>query len=458
MNDITRCGADNLFSKLMPTFERLLSLSGNASGDLAKVEEALESAMKAIRSEVVNAALEASCRLADSDFNCPKCRKRLTGWGSFERNVVTSQGEGSLKVQRFRCRACKVNFYPLLTLNGLENTQYTIGARHFIAAESTDAPFARTALRMERHAIPVSASEVDQISREVGCWRKEEEEAVRSFLVLKGRDLPLPLHDVQSWERSLAADAAIVLSVDGAKVRSPVNDGQSLEWFEVRAAAMETTGPNTPKISIAGVLETDKLFETLWSQSRQVIRNHKNKMVFVADGGNWIWDRVGHWFPKAIQVLDIYHAGEHVASAARACWGERSEQAGTWTREARSLLLSTTGVRGLLRQLVRQWREGNIADMAQLRTEFRYLWKHRCRMNYAWLKGRGLPIGSGIIESTVKQTSTYRLRQAGMMWSKAGADNMLRLRAAELSGSLKITIVRQHAICKNRMSKYAEAV
>jgi hypothetical protein len=227
---------------------------------------------------------------------------------------------------------------------------------------------------------------------------------------------------------------------------------KGLEWFEVRAGVISLDGHEDHKVCVGGFMEPDKLFETLRSQWRQ--SPHRNRrLVFVADGANWIWDRVRYYFPFAIEVLDVYHAAGHVGSAARACWGEQNETTAAWVKDAKGMLLKEHGVQRVITELIAAMRS-DVVNIEALRTELRYLWRNRHRMNYFWLRSQQLPVGSGIMESTIKQLATQRLRMPGMMWTRAGADQILRLRAAVLSKSLHLTIERQRMICTNRMDKF----
>ena len=444
-----------MLQKITISIDRLVQESLAALEDLEKVEQALKTALEDVRSCLVHGALEAMQANPPADYYCQKCQKRLTPWSSRTRVIVTRYGEGNLTINRLRCTACRTDAYPLQILNHLQNTHFTLGARHLIAEEAADASYGRAAARLMRLGIPVSSSEVDRIAQEVGQWRQAEEEAVRSYLLLLGKDLSLPLHDVKAWEQA-DADAAAVVSVDGAKVRSCVAGEKGLEWFEVRAGVMTLAQKNAPKVCVGGDITPDKLFETLYAQTRQLVEKRK-RLVFIADGGNWIWSRAQQWFPKAIQVLDIYHAAAHVASAARACWGEGSQCAKEWTDKALLMLMKKRGVDTVLDKLNAVKEQGNVVDRAALDTEMNYLTEHRHRMDYAQLKEKGLPIGSGEMESTIKQMSTQRLRQPGMMWSKKGANGMLRQRGACLSGSLELTMARQRLIGQNNLQKYSEA-
>jgi hypothetical protein len=426
-------------------------------GDLAVAEAALGRALDDLRGILPFEALESASQSCGRDYRCLECKRALTPWGKRKRQVVTAHGEGVLRAERLRCRRCGTDVYPLLIRNAMVDTRFTLGARRVIAEEAANMPYASSSRHLKRIGIAVSASQADQIAQQVATWRKEEEEAVRAVAILKGQDLNLPLHDKRKWDRH-PADTALVVSVDGAMVRSttPGEHGLGLEWFETRVGVLTLNCDYAPKAIVAGFQDADKLFETLWSQSRQI--GGKRKAVFIADGAAWIWDRAAQFFPKAVQVLDIYHAAEHVAAAARACWGAESAEALQWARTARNLLMQPSGVRTVLRQLCRRLRSGGCADTHELQTQIRYLWKNRRRMHYDRLLDQRLPIGSGVMESAIKQTTTQRLRQPGMKWTRDTAALIMRLRASFLSGSLELTVHRQSAIAFNTLKAYAIAV
>jgi len=459
MSDIRESLSESLLEKMQELLCDLLGASASSEGDLAMVESALNVALDKARHLMVASALRVAEDALDHAWSCRACGRALTGWSSAQRTVVTAFGEGSVRVRRYRCRTCGTDARPFLILNGLEKTIYTVGARQVIAEEASQTSFGGSSARLQRLGICISAAEVERVADEVSEWRTQEEEAVRSFALLDGRDLPLALHDPRPWQRC-PADAAMIVSVDGAMVRSNKPDASgALQWFEARAGVISLNTPDAPKACVAGVMEPDRLFETLWSQSRQLQQErHKRKIVFVSDGANWIWDRVRQWFSGAVEVLDIYHAAEHVAGAAKAIWGEGHPNSKLWAQTALGRLQEKRGLRTLLAIFLEALRQGSLLDEAALKTELRYLVKNRHRMRYALLRAQGLPIGSGMMESVIKQTATRRLRQSGMMWTKPGAANMLRLRAAVVSGSLELTMQRQHQICRNRCNEYKKAV
>ena len=118
------------------------------------------------------------------------------------------------------------------------------------------------------------------------------------------------------------------------------------------------------------------------------------------------------------------------------------------------MFLQKGGPRNVLRALARVLRAGTAVDADQVSKEFRYLYAHRHRMPYAKHHESGLPIGSGEMESSIKQASVNRLRQSGMKWTRAGAHAILGLRCASLSGTLTDTTQRRHQALQNNLAAY----
>lgn len=447
------------FENLCRTF---LATIAATPGDFGVVETSTADLLVHLRTALVEGGLRLSCVCAPHDYVCPTCGQALRSWGSRRRRVVTREGEAGLCSVRYRCVDCGDDFFPLEEANGLSGSAFTTPAKGYLAEQACQAPYVPVSEAAAARAIGVSAKQVDRLAQEVSAWREAEEQAVVAatypavgggLAAGEGEEVAC-LHDFSPWP----PEAGVLLSVDGAKVRSPQSGPNGLEWFEDRAALLAPVlgepAPACGKVYLGGVWSAETLFERLsatWVQSGLSGR----RMVFAADGAEWIWERARFYFPQAVQVLDLYHAAEHVGSAASACWGTGSAQAQQWRIRAREWLLAPNGVRWVLRRLVEALRSGvPVADRETLRREWCYLWRHRHRMRYAWLRSQGLPVGSGEMESAIKQLSVARLRQPGMMWSKRGADGMLRLRAAYLSGSLQQTIQRKHQQLQEQAKRF----
>jgi hypothetical protein len=250
MTTIDQYSSECLSRALRTVTDELLASAANAVGDLSVVETALFRAIGSVRSLLVSASLQAAEASTPEQYCCSTCHGRLVGWGSYRREIVTSCGGGRVRVRRYRCQSCGKGFMPLLVRNGLESTCYTLGARQAIATEAAQSAFVPASERLQMLGICVSAASVERISDEVSKLREQEEEALRGYLMLHGRDLNLPLHDVRRWKRA-DRNATLVVSVDGAMVRSNTAGDGGLEWFEVRAGTLTLSAGDAPKICVA---------------------------------------------------------------------------------------------------------------------------------------------------------------------------------------------------------------
>ena len=140
-----------------------------------------------------------------------------------------------------------------------------------------------------------------------------------------------------------------------------------------------------------------------------------------ADAAAWIWNLAPDYFPDSVQIVDWYHAAEHLAKAAHALYPDEGHRAQQWYRRMQKPLF-----RGEIWQITR------CLDEAQLEEQATYFHNHQRRMQYQQFRTEGYPIGSGTVESGIKQYKA-RLTGAGMRWSRIGAERMFVLRSAVLA-------------------------
>lgn len=134
-------------------------------------------------------------------------------------------------------------------------------------------------------------------------------------------------------------------------------------------------------------------------------------------------------------LIDFYHAMEHLSLASEVIFGESSETGKKWYQKWRGLLLEDNNS---VTRLYRSMKYYNIslsrARQKKLRKEMNYFKKRMARMNYAYYRKKGLPIGSGPVEAACKSIVKTRLCRSGMRWSREGGQNILNLRTYLKSG------------------------
>lgn len=140
-----------------------------------------------------------------------------------------------------------------------------------------------------------------------------------------------------------------------------------------------------------------------------------------ADGAAWIWNLTADLFPDSEQILDWYHACQHLAAAAQALHPDDEEAADRWFERRKDDLFQ-----GDIHRITRP------LDAAQHSEHATYFHTHQRRMQYHKYRDEGYPVGSGTVESGIKQFK-HRLSGPGMRWSREGAERMIVIRCSVLS-------------------------
>lgn len=153
-------------------------------------------------------------------------------------------------------------------------------------------------------------------------------------------------------------------------------------------------------------------------------------VVCVSDGAVWIWAMVFQCFARRIEILDWWHALQRLWTIAQHHFTTPSAAA-AWV-ETQQPALAQSRLRQIVQQVRTLYPRGHpLPD--PIRQAITYLFHNRQRIDYAAFRQAGYPIGSGTIESACKVVVQQRMKQAGMRWSREGAQAMLALRCLLLS-------------------------
>lgn len=182
--------------------------------------------------------------------------------------------------------------------------------------------------------------------------------------------------------------------------------------------------PHGVNVHYTAVLGSKDAFRpALWALGvQQDLPTARNRSV-VADGALWIWDLAEDICPDGQQVVDWFHAVEHLSQAAQALYPnpDQSTKRRRWLKRYKDHLYM-----GRVHKVIRILHQRGLAPFAT------YFERHQRRMQYLEFREQGLPIGSGTVESGVKQFK-HRLSGTGMRWKAEHADHMLVIRSAVLS-------------------------
>ena len=156
-------------------------------------------------------------------------------------------------------------------------------------------------------------------------------------------------------------------------------------------------------------------------------------VVVLGDGAKWIWEHIATLFgSERTEIVDWYHATEHVWTAAKALYGDATPETEAWARTALDHLWQR-GPKPMLK-----WFDTTQATTttaaATLHREHGYFSSNATRMQYPTLRNQQLPLGSGAVEASAKHLVQHRMKRAGSRWSDLGARAILDLRCHLLSG------------------------
>ena len=133
----------------------------------------------------------------------------------------------------------------------------------------------------------------------------------------------------------------------------------------------------------------------------------------------------------AIEIVDIYHAKQHLSDAAKALYGPGADRADAWARQRHDELDD-----GRLRAIVAELGfHSKTSDAARRRLD--YIVRNRRRMRCPRFRARGLCVSSGVVEAGCKRVVGARLKRAGLRWTVAGANAIIAPRCCPAQRPLR---------------------
>jgi len=249
-------------------------------------------------------------------------------------------------------------------------------------------------------------------------------------------------------EKEDVIEGVMAVSIDATKVREKLGEevtnggGKRYEigFKDVKIAGVseivfdkkQQEAKCTDTSYVSGIEHADDFFNRVWVEmTRRSEDLSKGSIVFLGDGAPWIWDRVLDMANKeSIQILDYYHACEHLSDICKEMYVEGTDLYWEYFRKWKDLIYEgkVEKVIGALRK--KRDKSGKESLREIIQKEINYFEVNKERMRYDKYRKMRLPIGSGTIESACKNVIGGRLKQGGMTWSPSGAKGMLQIRSS----------------------------
>ena len=436
--------SEGIIQELGSIFMNCLRKAGPSLAGSADLE-ALERQAQVIGRDVLGRVVEASIRSIAATTsvdrpNCPRCGKatRLVD-SQRDRNLQGLVGDYGFSRAYYFCDDCNLGLAPLDDRLGLGPGTLSPALGRVVCWAGIQGSFEEGAAAInEALGVMVPTESTRRVTESVGAVAEQEQQAM--IARAQAGDTPCPKVN----ERE--TPGVLLVEVDALKVH--LEEG----WRDAKVTAVVPLGAETVvdedtgrerfvmgRQRYAAGFEKAELFwyRVFVEACRHGLGNLALTMVVVlGDGADWIWRYASPFLAlsgiKLVEIVDIYHAWEHLWKVGNKLHGQGSPNASAWVEPLKAKLLEK-GTGPVIEALVALGQQdGDIGE--EIRKAIDYFTVHSERMRYPEFIALKLPIGSGVVESACKTVVGQREHGPGMRWSEDGAQRVATLRAIYRSG------------------------
>lgn len=412
----------------------------SGSLDLEAVEMAVRASMHRIGATLLGQILNADGGdHRGTRIDCG-CGQQAEFVGYRDKKLATVLGAVGLRRAYYGCAACKTGMVPKDAALDVVATSFSPGVRRMMARLGGKEPFDQGREDLEELAgLQVKTKQVERVAEATGEQVRRraaaEVEAAfagtlvglarvpRMYLAIDGTGVPM-----------VACELAGRAGKDPATGQAKTREAKLGALF-TQTGVDEHGHPvrDDGSTSYVGAIETAAVFgRRIYAEAVRRGLHRAGEIVVLGDGAPWIWNLAGEHFPQAVEILDLYHAREHVSEIGKLLYGAGTKEAKHWAAKHYQQL-DDGRVETLIRALERLPAD-TTETQENLRRAIAYFETNTHRMRYDRFRRRGLFVGSGVVEAGCKTIIGQRLKQSGMHWTLRGANQIIALRCCQLSG------------------------
>jgi len=417
----------------------------NGRLDLEAVETALRSAMH----QAGASALTQLLRYHPPDVDhrtipCP-CGHSAHYKELRSKTVRTVLGPVELRRPYYVCADCSQGQHPVDAELGVAGLESSPGVRRMEAVVGSEMPFARACEPMKLLAgLDVTAKAIERAAEAIGAEiaQRDEQEIGRA------KQLVLPVVSKQNIPKIYVLMDGVQVPVVAAETagRTGRIEGQRARTRECKLGCVFTQTTvdkdgwairDPDSTTYEGAIETAEEFGfRIYTEAWRRGWEWATIKVVLGDGAVWIWNLADQHFPGALQIVDLYHARQHLWKIAALLHPQDPVAKKLWMIPLRDLLDD-----GKIEPLVTHLREIATAHadaptgLAQeVLKEAEYFATNARRIRYPEFRQKGLFVGSGVVEAGCKSVIGSRLKRSGMFWTVRGANAIIALRCCRING------------------------
>jgi len=390
----------------------------NFNGDFGKLEQMVMAMMmsfgKGLLQRIVDSGVNGS---QGSSIPC-KCDNSMKFVQHRPRDIHSLFGWIKIKRAYYHCSDCGTGLAPYDKSSGLGSEQLSPGLAKACCLLAVDDSFAQTSRKLEElFGQKVSERTVERVVHQVGSVvLTQQDEELNSF----STDRRMPQAEANPERLYVAADGTTAHETDG--------------WHEVKVGSIYWKDERFERVGrYVGRFDDSKIFGWhLWMEAIRCGLREAKEVVFLGDGAGWIRNERRKHFGRSTFIIDWYHALEHIWDCGKVLFGEGSEATEKWVKKRESWLWDGQ-TRKLLNDLQKQRKQHRGRKREELSKLHKYIQDNEQEMRYDVFRAEGYDIGSGVVEGACKHVVGKRLKQSGMIWSRAGSSATLALRITWLN-------------------------
>ena len=351
---------------------------------------------------------------------------------------------GTVNVSRpyYLCPHCHTGQFPADVELDIENTEVSPGVRRMQAMVGLDVPFDHGREQLKVLAdVEVTTKAVERTAEAIGTdiAQREQQEIQRAVQL----DLPIVIGKPVPILYVQMDGTGVPVVKKETERRKGKTDGQPAHTREAKLGCVFTQtswdqkgypirDPNST--TYTGAIETAEEFgKRIYVEAWKRGWSRAQTKVVIGDGAEWIWNIAEDHFPGAVEIVDLFHARQHLWDLARLLCPNDLKRRNAWIGLHQKRWLD----KGKIAKLVASLRSTPTSDAElakKIRNEAEYFATNAARMNYPKFRKQHLFVGSGVIEAGCKTVIGSRLKRSGMFWTVRGANAILALRCCHLNG------------------------
>src|SRR5664279_5213658 len=356
--------------------------------------------------------------------------------------VLTAVGEVEVSRPYYLCPYCHTGQYPADVELDIEDTKFSPGVRRMQAVVGQAAPFDHGRQQLDVLAgLEVTTKSVERTAEAIGddIAQDEQREIQRAMQldlpVVVGE--PVPILYVQMDGTGVPVVKKETVGRTGKTKGQPAHTRETKLGCVFTQTTWDDEGypiRDPDSTTYTGAIETAEEFgKRIYLEAWKRGWSRAEKKVILGDGAEWIWNLVEQYFPGAVQIVDLYHARQHLWELARKLNPNDEVHQKAWMKIHQRRLLDKGKIQRLVAS-IRSIESANPEVIEKIRIEADYFERNAERMRYPKFRRQHLFVGSGVIEAGCKTVIGSRLKQSGMFWTVRGANAILALRCCHLNG------------------------